>query len=334
MRADRYSFRPRLDLRVTGDRAALRHFQAEYGAAAVPDDGSPPVVEVRFRRGVAGSGRIEGGHKTVRWTVALSSSGAAPLAADVELGGVPRSFALSLVQGYFIEPLLSVAAARAGYVLLPAAAIRTEDTALVLMGASGAGKSTLSVRALATGRGLLGDDQILVDAEGRCFRFPRRMRFYSDLRLAAPAAWARLRAGPRARLQARRAVRALSRGIVAPSLPLAAAEIADPGPAGPFPVGHVVLLERSPQAHELRREPLDESAATAHAIALLDAQRDRLAAGATRAWEETLAQARELEAGTLAAGFAVARLERVAVPRSWSAGQAVGRLAAELGTEG
>jgi hypothetical protein len=129
-------------------------------------------------------------------------------------------------------------------------------------------------------------------------------------------------------------VRALSRGVVAPSLPLAAAEIGHPGPAGPFPVGRVVLLERSSQALELRRESLDRNAATAHAIALLNAQRERFAAGATRAWAKTFAQVRQLEAGTLATGFALAKLERIAVPSAWSVDQAVGRLGAELGSEG
>src|SRR5215210_4284216 len=122
MRSARYRFRPELHLRVSGDRAALRHFDAEYGEAAVPDDGAPPAAEVRFTRRLRGGTTSKGGHKTVRWLVGRSEPDAAPLRADVELRGAPRSFGLSLVQGYFVEPLVSVAAARAGYVLLPAAA--------------------------------------------------------------------------------------------------------------------------------------------------------------------------------------------------------------------
>jgi len=334
MRSERYTFLPDLDLRVAGDRVVLRHFRAEYGAGATPENGSAPGVEVRFGRRQGDQRRAsEGGHKSVRWRISLASPEASPLSADIELRGAPRSFGLSLIQGYFVEPLLSVAAARSGYVLLPAAAIERSGDALVLLGASGTGKSSLSARALAAGRGILGDDQILLDAAGRCFRFHRRMRFYSDLRLTAPAAWARLPVRARAGLQARRALRTLSRGFVAPSLALGANEIGDPGASGPLRARRFVLLERSGQGSELRREPVDIDTMIARALALLDAQRDRFAAGAGGPWRAALAAVAASERRTLEAVFANAPLERVIVPGSWTAPHAIGALAAELQTE-
>ncbi|MCW3015611.1 MAG: hypothetical protein JWO02_2703 [Solirubrobacterales bacterium] len=331
MQAHRYAILPDVDLRVRGDRRALRHFSAEYGAARVGDDGSPVAVEVRFGRGLTQAAALDGGHKTVRWSVSVGSPRAVPLRMDIDLRGAPRAFGLSLVQGYFVEPLLSVAAARAGHVLLPAAAIGQGEGILVLLGASGTGKSSLSARALAAGDGVLGDDQILLDAGGRCTRFPRRMRFYSDLRLTAPAAWARLPAPARAGLQTRRAVRALSRDFVAPSLALAPSKIGDAGPAGPSPATRIVLLERSPEAAVLRHERVDADVATAHALAVLEAQRERFAACADGAWLQELAGVRIRERRMLESAFASAPLERFEVPGAWSAPRAITALAADLG---
>ncbi|HVF79946.1 MAG TPA: hypothetical protein VNA28_16760, partial [Solirubrobacteraceae bacterium] len=189
----RYRFLPGVDLRLTGDRTTARHYAAEYAGAEVADDGSAVALDVRFAPAAPSDGvRIEGGHKTARWTVTAPAPAGGPLRAGIELRGRPRFFGLSLVQGYFVEPLLSVAVARAGHVLLPSAAIGEEGGVLVIMGSSGTGKSSLSARALAAGRPVLGDDQILLDGAGDCRRFPRRMRFYSDLPQTAPAAFARL----------------------------------------------------------------------------------------------------------------------------------------------
>lgn len=335
MPARRFAFLPDLELRVRGDRAALRHFGAEYGDGAVADDGAPVAVEVRVGRG-RGSNRgaaVQGGHKTVRWGISVAGPDASTLAMTIDLRGAPRAFGLSLVQGYFLEPLVSVAAARAGHVLLPAAAIGESDGALVLMGVSGTGKSSLSARAIAAGRGVLGDDQILLDQRCRCSRFPRRMRFYPDLRVTAPQAWARLQARPRAGLQTRRALRVLSRGFVAPSLALSPSEIGGTRLAGPVPATRVVLLERSWQIGGLCHERVDADVATVHALAVLEAQRERFAACAGSAWSEQLAELLMLERSVLERAFASAALERVVIPGAWSAPKAIAALAGELGIE-
>jgi hypothetical protein len=151
-----YAFLPALRLAVCGDVAALRHFDHEYGRRAIDDPPDGIEVSIQFvgdrRPGIRplaarGSGR--GGHKSVRWEVVLSGPSERPLQAAISLLGWPRSFGLSLVQGYFVEALLSLAAPRTGHILLPAAAIDSDDGPVLILGPSGAGKTSLSARAIA-----------------------------------------------------------------------------------------------------------------------------------------------------------------------------------------
>lgn len=328
----RFAFSTGVDLRLAGDRAAERHFAAEYAGAGVPDDGSEPSLEVRFVRAPPPGSRIEGGHKTARWSVVAPATESASLHAAITLRGRPRFFGLSLVQGYFVEPLLSIAVARAGAVLLPSAAIGEDGGALVIMGSSGTGKSSLSARALAAGRPVLGDDQILLDGDGRCWRFPRRMRFYSDLPQTAPAAYARLPAGARRQLQARKLAEALSRGFVRPSFAVQATAIAAGAVAGPLALRRVVLLERSPEATRLTEQPAGPEVAVAHGLKLLGEQRARLREG-DPAWAAALEGAAARERETLGAALGQAPVTRVSVPHGWSAPRAITALAAHLGTE-
>lgn len=330
----RYRFIPGVDLRLTADRGTSRHFAAEYAGAEVADDGSAPALDVRFGPATSDGPRIVGGHKTAKWSVTAPAPAGGPLRAEIELRGQPRFFGRSLVQGYFVEPLLSVAVARAGHVLLPSAAIGEDGGALVIMGGSGTGKSSLSARALAAGRPVLGDDQILLDGDGDCRRFPRRMRFYSDLPQTAPAAYARLPAEARLQLQARSAAKVLSRGFIRPSLAVAPTKIAAGGETrGPLALRRLVLLERSPAAPALHAEPSDLETAVNYGLRLLDEQRTRLQAGAGAAWEAELSDVREQERRTLAAALAGIAVTHVAVPGSWPAPQAITALADYLGTE-
>ncbi|HEX8157520.1 MAG TPA: hypothetical protein VF526_09050 [Solirubrobacteraceae bacterium] len=333
MAAARFSFPTGVDLRLAGDRAARRHFAAEYAGAAAPDDGSVPSLEVRFVRTSPAGPRIEGGHKTARWSVLAPAAASGSLRAAIALRGRPRFFGLSLVQGYFVEPLLSIAVARAGAVLLPSAAIGEDGGALVIMGSSGTGKSSLSARALAAGRTVLGDDQILLDGDGCCWRFPRRMRFYSDLAQTAPAAYARLPPSARRQLQARKVAKVLSRGFVRPSFAIQATQIGARAPTGPLALRRVVLLERSDEATQLTEEPAAVHVAVAHGLELLAEQRARLGAGEDPGWPALLQGAAALERQTLSAALGEARVTRICVPRGWSAPLAIAAMAAHLGTE-
>ena len=325
--SETYSFAPGVTVRVAGDRAASRHFAAEYGearAAAEPD------VEVEF--GDVAGRSLRGGHKTVRWAVDLSPPSARPLAAAIRLRGRPRSFGFSLVQGYLVEPLLAVAAARAGRVLVPSAAIADDDGgALLLLGRSRSGKSTVSARAVANGRPLLGDDQVLVDATGACSPFPRRLRFYTDLADTAPAAYARLPPRVRRGLRLRKLLRVATRGYAAPPVRVRAAELG-PSRAASLPLARIVLIERGGTADRLEASDVATDALVGAATDILTEQRGRLVR-AGRAWEEAHEETLAREAEILDRAFAARRAERLLVPAAWSAPRAIAALADYLQLE-
>ena len=328
----RFAIAPGLDVEVAGDRAARRHFAAEYDGAAAPAGAAPAALRVTFaRERGAGAPSLAGGHKTVGWSVWAGVSGET-LSARVVLRGRPRSFALSLVQGYVVEPLLSVAAARRDLVLLPSAAYASGGGAVVLLGRSGAGKSTLMARALAAGAHVLADDQVVVAADGGCRRFPRRSRVYTDLPAVAPGAYAALGRRRRAALAGRRAAQVLSRGWIAPSLAVPPRAFGDPGAPGPLPLRRLVVLERDAGAAEVAEEGIASEDVLAEAAAILADQRARLLEGGDPALAAAVAGAAAREAATLGAALGDAVLARVRVPGSWSAPEAITALERHLAT--
>jgi hypothetical protein len=274
----------------------------------------------------------EGGHKTARWRVALSPADATPLRAFIELRGRPRWFGLSLVQGYFVEPLLSIVAARSGHVLLPGAALAVEGTALVVMGRSGVGKSSLCARAISAGRQVLGDDQVLLHASARVWPFPRRMRVYPDLSRTAPAAYSLLSPRTRAALALRRVVRLLTRGYVAPSCAVDPSELGAAGLANSLDIGRIVVVERTGD-DDLRTEEVGASLAVDDALALLEEQRARLRAVEDSGWAIAFRRTREHERATLQDALTGKPIERVLLPRAWEAPRAVEALAKRVGVE-
>jgi hypothetical protein len=324
-----YTFGPAVRLSVTGAARARSHFNREYGPAFAC---SRPDVEadVGFSlRRPGGAGR--GGHKTARWTVSLSDPAERTLLARISLGGGPPSFALSLVQGYYVEPLVGIALARAGSVALPSAAVVGSDGALVIMGRSRSGKSSVSVRQLAAGRALLGDDQVVIGGGGSCWAYPRRLRVYPDIRDTAPEAWTRLRAGTRRTLLARAAVRRATRGYVAPSLAVAASDLGPaPLPADRVPVAGLLVVERT-DATSLQESERDAEWAVPQALELLAAQRERFAVLAGNRWRALLRDTAACERAVIAAWLDGVPVTHLAIPRSLSAPAAVGVLAARVG---
>ena len=236
-----------------------------------------------------------------------------------------------LVQGFYLEPALSVAAARRDFVLLPAAALEEDGSAIVVLGRSRSGKSSVMTLALAAGRRVLGDDQVLLGADGTCRAFPRRLRLYPDLRETAPAAFRALPAAARGALWARAAARALSRGWVAPSLAVPSTALGPGAPEGALPVSRLLLVERVEGVEDVVRGPLDVEAAVGSALAVLDEQRARLAVAAGDAWARALVDTREREADVLRSALAGARLERLRMPAGWPAPRGVAVLAGAVG---
>ena len=331
--AESFRFAEGLLLRARGAPSVRRHFRREYGAA---DSVAAAAVdlEVSFARALPRStGRvIEGGHKSVGWKVELSAPGERPLRAWVALRGRPRSFAYSLVQGYFVEPLLSVAAARNGLTLLPSAALGGDGGAILLIGAPRSGKSTVMARAAARGLTVLGDDQVLVDSAGRCWPFPRRLRVYSDLSATAPDAYARLAPRRRAGLVARRMTVGITRGYVAPPLRIAPSELGQRNSPPALPLARVYAVERAGGGDAVESVPLDPAGALEAARWVLATQRLHLEP-AGEAWGSELAEVRRLEEEILGHAFADVPVERITVPAEWPAARGIAALAERLGIE-
>jgi hypothetical protein len=326
--ADHYFFRKGVMLSVSGDPKALRHFRREYGQVAT-DDGGPASVEAFFGPFDDDGSSIRGGHKTMRWQVAMSNPSAQPLTLRVQISGVPTGYALSMVQGYFIEPMLSVAAMRAGAVLLPAASFVVDGKATMVAGLSGSGKTSLSAHALALHQPLLGDDQVLVTADGRCGPFPRSLRLYPDIRDRSPLAYAGLPGLDRAKLEIRRAARTLTAGWLTPSLALSGAAFGQATLPDAVPLGHIVLLSRSPLPGRVQVEQATTGEAIEFGLAALREQRSKLADG-REAWRQALAGLERQEARLLGRAFACVSVSRVVAPTPLD-GNGVARLAEQLG---
>lgn len=324
-----FAFRPQLRLGIEADRPdVLAHFNAEYGSAWAVQSTASPDLSVAFRPVEAPT--IRGRGKTVRWRVELGNPEASTLSAAIELRGTPRSHGLSLVQGNFVEPLLSLAAAREGSVLLPCAAIGTDEGLVLLLGRSGSGKSFLAVRALAAGAVVLGDDQAFVDVGGWCTTFPRRMRLSSDLRLTAPRAYKSLTLGVRGGLRLRGAARRLTFGLVAPPIRVRAAALGRVASAEPLGIRRVVLIERQPDINAIQRQEIGSDETVSFGLTLLDEQRAKLA-DAGPEWVSYLGRIRADEAAILRQAFQRRAAERITVPLSWSAPESLSVLAHLLG---
>lgn len=327
-----YQFAFGLDLAIDGDGATVRHFNREYGVAATIRP-TPTIVEVAFiGHGLGQPGNsIAGGYKSMHWRTEFTAPDAAVLGAQIELAGWPRTFARPLVQGYFIEPLISVAAVRVDAVLLPAAAFRDSTGAIVVvLGPSGSGKTSLSMHALALGAPVLGDDQVLIESDGACRAFPRRLRLYSDLRERVPLAYERLPRHVLVQLGARRLVRILSRGAIAPSLAVPISIFGQKSPPDPAPIRRVAILERAFAPGELRTEPATVADAVNDALRLLREQREHLVLAGGDAWREALHDVERQEERLLAAALGGASVERITMP-SPLAGDAMAQVGEAVG---
>jgi len=325
---DHFAFAAGLTLELKGPEFARDHFRSEYGARAVQEPGEPSVV-IEF--GPAAGGREER-HKSVHWRLELGDPAERPLSARIEVGGRPRRFVLSLLQGYIVEPLVAVAASRAGYLLLPAAAVETEGGAAVVLGRSRTGKSSLCAAAVAAGRRILGDDHILLDRDRRVRAFPRRLRVYPDLTESAPEAFRRLPRQARLALRLRAVVRAITRGYVSPPLWLRVEDLGGSFPLAPFPLTRVLAIRRNADASRLERRQLSLESAVELAQAAAEEQRVRLAGGPNAdSWRKTLAAIKEADRAILEKALKDLPAEQARLPTAWGPRRSVTALAELLG---
>jgi hypothetical protein len=330
--ATTFAFLDDLRLEVVGSARTLRHYRAEYGRAA-----SAPVAEpelrVAFRRTSGDGASFDGAHKTVRWHIEIAEPLDGPLRVAIDLRGEPRSFGLSLLQGYVIEPLLGLFAPAAGHVLLPAAAIGSANGAILLIGRSRSGKSSLTARAAAAGLAVLGDDHVLVAGSGECRAFPRRIRVYSDLSRTAPQAYALLPRSKQAKLRALSALRSSTRDFVAPPLRLRLETLGSSLLQPVLQLGTIVVIERD-EVDSLKRELLDPRTLVEIASEILREQRRPLELLSRDDWHARLERVRKADEELLLAAFAHAvSAVRLVVPRSWPPEQAVSALATAVGAD-
>jgi hypothetical protein len=323
-----FAFLDGLRLEVRGDKRALAHFRSEYGAARA-DPGEDADLVVSFGRAPSGSSGFAGGYRSLRWRIALEAAEDGPLRATIELRGTPRSFGLSLLQGYVVEPLLGLLAPASGHVLLPAAAVASDGGALLLVGRSRSGKSSLVSRAAAAGTAVLGDDHVLVGPDG-CRTFPRRIRLYPDVAETAPGAYAALRPRTRALLRTLGFLRTATGGTVAPPVRVRV-ETLGAVVREPLPLGRVVVLERR-DVPRLLAEGLSREELVAAAGTVLREQRRALERVEDPQWLERLDRILVEEESLLRETFAEAvSVKRLLVPDRLPAGQSVAAIAAELG---
>lgn len=329
-----FEIAPGLSLSVSGTSADVRHFRAEYGALRTGlQGGVDPALVIEFgpipRSG--SSNAAAGSHKTVAWELELSPPADAPVHGRISLHGQPRSFARSLVQGYLVEPLLSIIAAERGLVLLPAAGIVDSRGLHMLVGRSRAGKSTLAARALVAGGQIIGDDQVVVTADGDFRPFPRRLRLYPDIREAAPTVWRRLRARTRAVLTGRRLLELGTRGFIRPSLAVDLTELGGRWDAGPRRAARIVLLERIANVDAVDVRAASAADAVAWGRTLLREQRARLASMLSPEWAARLAIVEAREQEILAHSMSGVPIEHIRLPVHWAAPLAVESASRALG---
>jgi hypothetical protein len=324
---------PGITLGIQADEGTLGHFSAEYGASIRPDGTSPSLeVVIGGENGdhAQWAAEFRDRHKSVGWEVRLSSPHATPLQVRLELRGQPGWLVRSLVQGFVIEPLLSVVAARNGAVLLPAAALEEAGGAVVILGASRTGKSTVSAHALAVGRAILGDDQVYVDPDGSVQRFPRRLRLYDDLGHTAPTAFRKLPASVRRGLLVRRWIRLVSAGRIAPSLAVDPALLGSVL-SGPLPIRRILLVQRADDDRGPSWDTTDVGAAVRFADELLIRQRARFSSRASGPWRDAIDAARTAERRALEKAFDRLPIARFLIPATLGAPQAISLVRDALG---
>jgi hypothetical protein len=212
-----YEFPAGVTLRLRSDqRDVLAHFDAEYGDISSGASGNANIEVCAGRSAISSSPvaastdeMYEARHKTVTWRVAISGLEADTTTVTFEGRG---QLVVSFLQTFYVEPLLRLKFLERDHALVHAASL-TRDTGSVLFAAgSGVGKSTLMLRHAASGKGVQGDNYVILSAQGKTLAFPRRLRIYSDLARVSPDIFGRLPADERWRLKAAGLIRRLSLG--------------------------------------------------------------------------------------------------------------------------
>lgn len=283
---------PGIGLLLDAGMRAARHFEAEYGRG--PQQTAPPVMRLLIAAGARPLSRrpeeraFSGGHRLARWRVRVRLHDGAMMTCRMQVGG---PLALLLAQSMVVEPLLSLATPAAGRVLLPAALVDCADGPVLVLGPSGSGKSTLALRALACGRDVAADDQVLVAGDGACAGLSRRLRVYQDLSSVVPQAHALLPPAIRRRLRLAGSVTRLTGGLVSPPVAVSPALLR---PSGSHPGRDLRPVRAALLAPGRSRSRVSDGELVACAVELLAQQRAALLAAGLRPPPATVAAERAI----------------------------------------
>ena len=318
-----------MTLAIGGAAVARAYFRREYGEAAAHGGGDdrPRDLDACFTRVAEGQPGpvIEGSHKLARWRVRLALAPGAAVGLRAQVRG---PFGLPLVQSTILEPLLGLAAARRALALVPGALVLDgEGRGVLLVGGSGAGKTSLAARAIAAGRDVLADDRVFLDADAVASRFARRMRLYPDIRDTAPAAWASLAGGARARLHAVALVRGATAGRFAPPVAVTRRELGAAAWGAAARVERILLLRRDERA-QAQLAAVGAAVAVDEIVARI---RDDRAALKGAGIDDEIGRMELDDRTVLESAAAAATAQRLDIPVAWPAARSVQRLAAELG---
>jgi hypothetical protein len=331
-RAD-FVFGAGVSLTIEGSRPVFDHFVAEYYAASHPRERRTSDVHIELESPLYRELKMMGGYKTARWRVSLGDTGWEPISAKIALLSTPRSFGLSLIQGYFVEPLLEMALTRRKAILAPAAGFISGQDATLLVGASRSGKSSLMVRALGGGVRILGDDQLILTSEERVLAFPRRLRVYPDIRTTATSAYSTFPPSLRSALRGLNILSSATAGWVRPPLRIPPSALGLKPAKEDHALHRLYLIERDDRAARPGRSVVEPDALVGQIMTLLDRQRERLTLllVAKAGWMDFLKRTRELERAILGKALDGINARKLVVPSHWPAPQAIDYLEQEIG---
>ncbi len=261
-----YRFPSGVTLHLVAGREIATHFDAEYGELRC-DEGGPIDIEVHavdypatiqvLRRAGTEVSELKGRHKTVTWRVAVW--GLDDATTHVAFRGAGQ-MAVSFLQTFYVEPLLRLKVLQKGYALVHACAVMRGRKVIIFAGGSGVGKTTIALRQIARGKGVLGDNYVVISPSGEASTVHRRMRLYSDLSRSNPAVYRSLPGRHRLRLRAHGVIKTFSRGFANLPHRLSVRELAPAAAdaaAGGGPLDSVYVLTRGSGSELVGPRPLD-----------------------------------------------------------------------------
>lgn len=216
---------------------ALAHLDGQLAPFRVPALDAPADISVdivssvtsargarRFGAVAVGANHVSWAHrsKVARWHVALEGLERPPF----HLSFSGNRFSYRSLFFHVLQPLVDYHLGLNGMALVHASAVGTEQSALAFSSLSGVGKTSLAILLLSMGLPqFLGDEFIIVSADGTARSFPLPLSLFHRNLVSTPSLRRRLTTRARASLTMNRVLSAVTRAMVRPRLPMGVAEI-------------------------------------------------------------------------------------------------------------